>query len=1057
MNKCVKFAIFVCLCSICNAATYYVDPVSGDNGDNGSSEALAFATINYAITQATAGDTVYLMDGNYVDILLDTFDDLGAGVDYNDVNDSISYITLIALNDRQAVFDSSTNPYALTFASAYNANDPLAYASKKFGGLKFEDCTFNDGVAIENIYGLWFEDCDVIYDMPIATNADVDAIMDSTGSEGFHSGNCSNLKIQNCKIANWRNGVDGSYFALDVHDCNIYDIAEDHLHFSGGSTSEADGIYSKNLNITNNYIIDSIPYSGSKDIHSDAIQVYGKGIYGVNIISNFIYNHRVQGIFFSGDETRCEDVNIINNLIQNIAGIELNINNCKNAVIAHNTASSIKISLESENVVMYNNLFGPWSIWVPRGMTQQNIKDGKVAVALKGSGSNLTGTISVSDAVTLTGGETGTVVRAYNDSGANLWYINVLLDDANGIVPDDVNIVVDGSNFINSTEKTSHTNKLTTCFTYIDYNYEMGYWGGASGSDGYYYPINEVLTSMADNVQYNGYATNFAGYWALFCTDYANGDYTPIASSDTIDQGVGGRGDANVDILGVNRNPTPDIGAYEYVPSGVDITAPTPNPMTWSSEPSATNSSTIAMTATTATDESGGIEYYFNETTGHAGATDSGWQSSASYTDTGLSAATTYTYTVQARDVYGNITGASDAVSVITPTAGSGGSYDPNIVGLWNFDDNTDSNTIFCETGDANGVFYIGTDPANTTGGTVTGKVNNALRFNYVDQPNTVHGLITGFVIPSSYSVAFWFNPGTYQADDVILHYGNGGSNGFIFYMDGGNLRFKLSSSSTVTESSGITYNTWQHIVLTSDGDFYLNGTQQTATTTDTYTDGAGTDFYIARDYNGGNYTRGYYDQLVIYDYVLTSADRSYLYNSGDGVEITGIITEPVAPSGLTATASSVSQINLTWVDNSDNETGFKIQKSTNGIDYVALTTTAANLTTYSDTGLTHSTQYWYKVASTNSSGDSSYTTAASDTTNSPPDPCYVTNFAELLAAIDDYNDIYINTATFTWTGQIVIGKNTTIKPHPDQSSVTVIGNGEIILGTRTRLEFNNK
>jgi len=37
----------------------------------------------------------------------------------------------------------------------------------------------------------------------------------------------------------------------------------------------------------------------------------------------------------------------------------------------------------------------------------------------------------------------------------------------------------------------------------------------------------------------------------------------------------------------------------------------------------------------------------------------------------------------------------------------------------------------------------------------------------------------------------------------------------------------------------------------------------------------------------------------------------------------------PTAPSSLTATAASTSQINLAWADNSSNETGFKIERKT--------------------------------------------------------------------------------------------------------------------------------
>lgn len=68
-------------------------------------------------------------------------------------------------------------------------------------------------------------------------------------------------------------------------------------------------------------------------------------------------------------------------------------------------------------------------------------------------------------------------------------------------------------------------------------------------------------------------------------------------------------------------------------------------------------------------------------------------------------------------------------------------------------------------------------------------------------------------------------------------------------------------------------------------------------------------------------------------------------------------ITVPVSPSGLTAAAISSSQINLSWTDNSNNETGFKIERKTGvGGTYLQIATTGANIATYSDTGLTAGT-----------------------------------------------------------------------------------------------------
>jgi hypothetical protein len=101
-----------------------------------------------------------------------------------------------------------------------------------------------------------------------------------------------------------------------------------------------------------------------------------------------------------------------------------------------------------------------------------------------------------------------------------------------------------------------------------------------------------------------------------------------------------------------------------------DTEPPTPDPMEWAMPPYATGSTAISMTATTASDGSG-VEYYFDEITGNSGGSDSGWQYSPTYIDTGLQPNTTYTYQVKARDKSANQneTAFSLSVSVTTPTA----------------------------------------------------------------------------------------------------------------------------------------------------------------------------------------------------------------------------------------------------------------------------------------------------------------------------------------------------------------------------------------------------
>jgi hypothetical protein len=97
---------------------------------------------------------------------------------------------------------------------------------------------------------------------------------------------------------------------------------------------------------------------------------------------------------------------------------------------------------------------------------------------------------------------------------------------------------------------------------------------------------------------------------------------------------------------------------------------------------------------------------------------------------------------------------------------------------------------------------------------------------------------------------------------------------------------------------------------------------------------------------------------------------------------------EPLAaPSGLTATAGSSSQINLAWTDNSSNETGFKIERCTGTgcSDFAQIATVGANVTTYQNTGLTADTTYRYQVRAYNAGGDSDYSNVAEAAILAPP------------------------------------------------------------------------
>ncbi|MEN8203326.1 MAG: fibronectin type III domain-containing protein [Bacteroidota bacterium] len=96
----------------------------------------------------------------------------------------------------------------------------------------------------------------------------------------------------------------------------------------------------------------------------------------------------------------------------------------------------------------------------------------------------------------------------------------------------------------------------------------------------------------------------------------------------------------------------------------------------------------------------------------------------------------------------------------------------------------------------------------------------------------------------------------------------------------------------------------------------------------------------------------------------------------------------PNAPTALSATALDANTIQLSWTENSANESGYRVERSlSSGSGFSEIDLLSANTTTYTDNSVSEGTQYFYRVYAFNSGGSStSYASGSASTLPLPPD-----------------------------------------------------------------------
>src|SRR5882757_4916987 len=420
-----------------------------------------------------------------------------------------------------------------------------------------------------------------------------------------------------------------------------------------------------------------------------------------------------------------------------------------------------------------------------------------------------------------------------------------------------------------------------------------------------------------------------------------------------------------------------------------------------------------------------------------------------SYADTGLSAATTYSYTVAARDAAGNLSPDSTSVSVTTgivadttpPTTPTGltaavaGTTGANLswsastdnVGVTGYivrrngvQVATPVTTGFADTGLSVGTYSYTVAARDAAGNVSANSASASVALADTTPPTTPTGL-TAAVAGSTGATLSW----SASTDNV-------GVTGYIVRRNGVQVATPATTSYADTGLSAAT--TYSYTVAARDaaGNLSPDSTSVSVTTgivADTTppttptgltaavagttganlswsasTDNVGVTGYIVRR-NGVQVatpvTSGFADtglSVGTYSYTVAASDAAgnVSANSASASVALADTTPPPTPTGLTAAVAGSTGANLSWSASTDNVgvTGYIVRR--NGVQVATPATTS-----YADTGLSAATTYSYTVAARDAAGNlSPDSTSVSVTTGIVADTTPPTTPTGLTAAV---------------------------------------------------------
>ena len=359
-----------------------------------------------------------------------------------------------------------------------------------------------------------------------------------------------------------------------------------------------------------------------------------------------------------------------------------------------------------------------------------------------------------------------------------------------------------------------------------------------------------------------------------------------------------------------------------------------------------------------------------------------GTPTTTSYSDTGLTASTSYSYRIRATDAAGNLSSYSSTASATTSaiTAGTityvqGAYLNPSSSGLVNV-----TYTSAQLSGDLNVVVVGWSDTVSTVGSITDSKGNT-----YVSAvgPTTSSGNASqqtyyakniAAATAGSNTVTLTFSTTVSYPDVRVVEYSGVDPVNPLDVAIG-------SAGNGATQNSG-------SVTTTSANDVLLASNYVSDSTT-----AVGTGYTQRFITNGGEVVE---DKIVsaIGTYSATSTQggtgwwlmQLAAFRAATG---TGDTTPPAAPGIPTLTVASATAINLSWAASTDNVgvTGYRVERCSGASCTTFAQIGTPTTTSYSDTGLTASTSYSYRIRAADAAGNlSSYSSTASATTSAAAD-----------------------------------------------------------------------